>query len=68
VLEHFVKSFISGENIGNPAAKGGAKIMAIILVMPIAFIPMFAIWEIANLFGEGKLFELFFEGAPSQPA
>jgi hypothetical protein len=29
--------------------------------MFIAFIPMFAIWEIANLFGENKLFELFFE-------
>jgi hypothetical protein len=35
--------------------------MAKILVMFIAFIPMFAISEIANLFGEGKLLELFFQ-------
>jgi len=35
--------------------------MARILVMFIAFIPMFAISEIANLLGESKLFELFFE-------
>jgi hypothetical protein len=65
VLEHFVKGFIHGENIavifGELAAKGGAEIGSRILVMFIAFIPMFAIWEIANLFAEGKLFELFFE-------
>ena len=65
VLEHFVKGFIHGERIaaivGDLAAKDGADIGARILVMFIAFIPMFAIWEIANLFDEGKLFELFFE-------
>ena len=65
VAEHFVKGFIHGENIaaivGNLAAKDGADIAARILVMFIAFIPMFAIWEISNLFGEGKLFELFLE-------
>lgn len=65
VLEHFVKGFIHGEHIGaivaNLTAKDGADIMAKILLMFIAFIPMFAISEIANLFGEGKLFELFFE-------
>ena len=65
VLEHFLKGLINGENIGaivgNLAAKDGADIMARILVMFIAFVPMFAISEIANLFGEGKLFELFFE-------
>lgn len=65
VVEHFVKGFIHGENIaaiiGSLAAKDGADIAARIIVMFIAFIPMFAIREIANLFGEGKLFELFFE-------
>jgi hypothetical protein len=63
--EHFVKGSIHRENIaaivGNLAAKDGADLAARILVMFIAFIPMFAIWEISNLFGEGKLFELFFE-------
>ena len=65
VLEHFVKSFFHGERfaaiVADLAAKDGADIGARILVMFIAFIPMFAIWEIANLFDEGKLFELFFE-------
>ena len=65
VLEDFVRGFIHGENIaailGNLAAKDGADIAARILVIFFAFIPMFAIWEIANLFDEGKLFELFFE-------
>ena len=65
VLEHFVKGLIHRENIAailaDLAAKDGADIAAKILVMFIAFIPMFAIWEIANLFGENKLFELFFE-------
>ena len=65
LLEHFVKGFIQGKDIAailaDIAAKGGADIAAKILVMFIAFIPMFAIWEIAQLFDEGKLFELFFE-------
>jgi hypothetical protein len=65
VLEHFIKGFIHGENIGavvgDLASKAGADIMAKILVMFIAFIPMFAISEIGNVLGEGKLFELFFE-------
>jgi len=65
VVEHFVKGFIHRENIAailaDLAAKDGATIAARILVMFIAFIPMFAIWEIANLFGENQLFELFFE-------
>ena len=65
VVEHFVKGFIHGENIAavlaNLATKDGADIAAKLLVMFIAFIPMFAIWEIANLFGENQLFELFFE-------
>lgn len=72
VLEHFLKGFMHEENIGaivgNLAAKDGADNMAKILVMFIAFIPMFAISEIGNLHGEGRLFGLFFErGATSLP-
>jgi hypothetical protein len=40
------------------AAKGGVEIMARTPAMFIAFIPRFAIWEIANPFGKGRLFEL----------
>lgn len=70
VLEHFARGFFHGENIaaivGEIAAKPGADIAARVVVMFIAFVPMFAIWEIDNLLGEGKLFELFFErGGPA---
>jgi len=72
VLEHFAKGFIHGENIGvvvgELASKTGADIMAKILVMFIAFIPMFAISEIGHLLGEGKLLELFFERGGSAGA
>src|SRR6516225_1643066 len=64
VLEHFVKGFIHGQNFAaslQEIAPRGAEIGAKIIMMFIAFIPMFAIWEISNLFDEGKLFELFFE-------
>ena len=37
-----------------------AIMAAKMLVMFIAFVPMFAIWEIANVVGPGKLFEMFF--------
>jgi len=64
VLEHFVKGFIHGQNFAaslQEIAPRGAEIGAKIIMMFIAFIPMFAIWEISNLFDEGKLFALFFE-------
>ena len=52
-------------SFGDLASKGGADIKARILVMFIAFIPMFAISEIANLLGESKLFELSFQHSGS---
>ena len=32
-----------------------------LLVMILAFVPMFAVWETGRVLGEGKLFELFFK-------
>jgi hypothetical protein len=64
VLEHFVKGFIHGQNFAaslQEISAKGPEIGAKIIMMFIAFIPMFAIWEISNLFDEGKLFALFFE-------
>jgi hypothetical protein len=64
VLEHFIEGFIHGQNFAAILQEIGAKgtdIGAKVIVMFIAFIPMFAIWEISNLFKEGKLFALFFE-------
>jgi len=65
LAEHTAKGFIHGKNMAavlvEIGAQGGAEIAAKIFVMSIAFIPMFAIWEISNLFSEGRLFELFFE-------
>src|SRR5262249_314700 len=62
VLEHLVKGFIHGDSAAvvlvEIASTSGAEIGSKMIVMFIAFIPMFAIWEISNLFDEGKLFEL----------
>jgi hypothetical protein len=57
VLEHFVKGFIHGQNFAASVQKiaaRGAEVGAKIIMMFIAFIPMFAIWEISNLFDEGQ--------------
>ena len=65
ILEEFVKGLIHGETVaqiaGTIAAVTGPQIGAKMIVMFIAFIPMFAIWEISDLFEPGKLFQLFFE-------
>jgi len=65
VIEHFFTGFIHGHSFAASlqelTATTGAQIGAKVIVMFIAFIPMFAIWEISNLFEAGKLFELFFE-------
>jgi len=64
VVEHLVKGFIHGQNFAailQEIAANREEIGAKLLMMFIAFIPMFAIWEISNLFAQGKLFELFFE-------
>lgn len=65
ILEHLVVGLFHGKDVAviiqEFASQGAAEILAKILVMFIAFIPMFAIWEISRVFGEGKLFELFFE-------
>jgi hypothetical protein len=64
ILEHLVKGLIHGQNyaaIVQEIVANRTEVGAKIIMMFIAFIPMFAIWEISNLFREGKLFELFFE-------
>jgi hypothetical protein len=65
VLEEVAKGVLHGEGattvLARLAAMNRAEIAAKILIVFIVFIPMFAIWQIANVFGPGKLFELFFE-------
>jgi hypothetical protein len=63
--EHFVSGFIHGLNLSQIlqriAATGEAVILARVIVMFIAFVPMFAIWELGEVTAEGRLFELFFQ-------
>lgn len=71
VLEHFVLGFIHGRNahqiLLELEGKGEADILARVLVMFIAFIPMFAIWELGAVTARGRLFELFFQSREAPP-
>jgi hypothetical protein len=65
VMEHIVSGFIHrmsiAEIVHEVESAGRAEILAKVLVMFIAFIPMFAIWELGAAVAEGRLFEMFFQ-------
>jgi hypothetical protein len=65
LFEHFVVGLFQGKDLAEVvrefATQGAPQIFAKLLVMVVAFIPMFAVWEISRVLGEGKLFRLFFE-------
>jgi hypothetical protein len=65
VLEHLLAGLIHGEA---PAAvvdkllhQGAPQILVHVLLMVLAFIPLFAIWETGRAMGGDKLFVLFFK-------
>ena len=64
MAEHFVSGFFHGLSLQQIIHKieetGTALIFARIVVMYIAFIPMFSIWELGEVTADGRLFELFF--------
>ena len=64
MLEATVRGFFHGLGLAGGVEElkhaARAAIAAKMLVMFIAFVPMFSIWEIANVVGPGKLFEMFF--------
>lgn len=68
VLEHALAGVVRGKDLAavfqEIASKGRDSILAKIVVMFIAFIPMFAIRETGRVLGGGKLFDLFFKPRP----
>ncbi|HUA33518.1 MAG TPA: hypothetical protein VMA09_07925 [Candidatus Binataceae bacterium] len=64
LAEHFVSGFVHGMNVEQIIHEieqtGAAVFLARVVVMFIAFIPMFSIWELGEVTADGRLFELFF--------
>ena len=72
ILEHVVEGLIHGEtlaaSIRHMLDQGIYEILGRVLVMFVAFIPFFGIWELDRVVGERKLFDLFFKKAPRAAA
>jgi hypothetical protein len=65
VLERLGSGWWYGKNFGAElegiVGPGLWEILARVLVLFTALVPLFAVWETVRLVGEGKLFELFFK-------
>ena len=63
-LEHLIVGWWHGESsafvLDEIMAQTIWELLANVLVLFIALVPLFAVWETGRLLGEGKLFELFF--------
>lgn len=72
VLEHVIEGLVKGRTLAASVdamlSQGIYEILARTLVLFVAFIPFFAIWELDRVLGEKKLFELFFRGTAHPPA
>lgn len=70
VLEHVVDGLIHGKTLAASLeaflAQGVWEILGRTLVLFVAFLPFFAFWEVGRLFGDRKLFDLFFRKNPEQ--
>lgn len=70
VLEHLTEGLIHGKTFAASLeaiwSDGIYEILSRALVLFVAFIPFFAIWELDRVLGERKLFNLFFRG-PEHP-
>jgi hypothetical protein len=64
VVEHVVEALVHGKSfaagIEDLLSQGAYEIVGRTLVLFVAFIPFFAFWELGNLTGDKKLFDLFF--------
>ena len=64
VLEHLIDGWLHGETTGAAVEailrQGQWEMLTRVLVI-LAFVPLFAVWETGRVLGEGKLFELFFK-------
>lgn len=66
VLEHLAEGLIHGKTFAASLeaiwSEGTDEILSRTLVLFVALIPFFAIWELDRVLGERKLFNLFFHG------
>ncbi|MFO0890769.1 MAG: hypothetical protein U0790_16690 [Isosphaeraceae bacterium] len=70
--EHLLTAWFHGETTRAAwdamLGQGAGEILSRVLVIILAFLPMFAVWEIDRVLGDGKLFDLFFtRGAGASP-
>ena len=73
LLEHFAGALVHGRPLADAlpelAGDRGYEMLSRVVMMLIAFVPLFAIRSVARALGEGKLSDLFFRsGAPARPA
>jgi hypothetical protein len=70
ILEHLVIGGLHGKATGvifsELLDQGVWEILARTLVKVLALLPLFAVWEIGRVLGEGKLFHLFFTRGTGQ--
>ena len=68
VLEHVIGGFLHGKDVvvafHEMMSAGWDELLARILVMLVAFIPLFAFTETARVLGEGKMRDLFVHKRP----
>jgi hypothetical protein len=68
VVEHVIDGFLHGKDVVGAfhemMSAGWDELLARILVMLVAFIPLFAFTETARVMGEGRLSELFLHKRP----
>lgn len=66
VLEHVVEGLVHGKSLGASLAtftsEGLDEMLGRALIMFLAFLPLFAFWEVARVVGGQELFRLFFRG------
>jgi hypothetical protein len=64
VLEHVIEGLVHGKTLAASLEtfldQGVYEILGRTLVLFVAFIPFFALWELGHLAGDKKLFDLFF--------
>ena len=69
ILEHAIGSVLHGKPMMDAIAEilsvGRYELLARVLVVLVAFLPLFAFREIGRILGEGRLYELFFKKRPT---
>lgn len=64
ILEHYISGFLHGKNLAEInlefISTGKNEILSRTLIKFVAFVPFFAFLELDIVFGEGKVYQLFF--------